>query len=188
MTPYSVALFLHVVGALLLMAVVTLNGLSLIRARRAVTGDQVKDAMTLAGISRIAGPISLVVLLIPGLYMTATNWGWVPWILVALAAYVAVAALGATYGIRLGMVARAAAAEGGPLTPDLSGRLRAPLLLTAWLLSVALVVGVVFLMTVKPGLPGALLAIFASVLVGMVAAIPAWRGRPAIPMLTRRSL
>ncbi len=42
---------------------------------------------------------------------------------------------------------------------------------------VALLVGIVFLMTTKPALDGALIAILVSVVLGAAASFPLWRGR-----------
>src|SRR5258707_1380128 len=92
MTLYSIALFLHVVGALLLFVTLTVEGVAVL---------QVRHAAAVLGLNRIVGPLSALGVLIPGLYMTATSWGWVAWIVVALASWLAVAVLGAVNGIRI---------------------------------------------------------------------------------------
>ena len=61
MSLYSIALFVHVVGALLLFALL------------AVEGYNLRDATGGARLNRILGPISLVAILLPGLYMAATG-------------------------------------------------------------------------------------------------------------------
>src|SRR6266849_3713056 len=89
MTLYSIALFLHVVGALLLFVLLTIEGVGL------------RVGFASASMNRILGPISAVTILVPGLYMMATAWGWKGWIVVGLTAYVAIAVLGAYTGISL---------------------------------------------------------------------------------------
>ena len=175
MTLYSAALFLHIVGALLLFTALSLEGVGLRQMRRASTPEQVRDAAGIAGLARMVGPASLVGIAVPGLYMTATSWGWVPWILVGLAAWLLVGASGAFNGIRLASIGRAAAAGGQPLSAELNARIGDPLMVTLWLMRGAIVLAVVFLMTVKPGIVGAVLVVVAGAAIGGVASLPTWR-------------
>jgi hypothetical protein len=146
MTLYSIALFLHVVGALLLFVTLTVEGVALRQVRRAATAEAAEGAAAVLGV------------LIPGLYMTATSWGWVAWIVVALASWLAVAVLGAVNGIRIGALARAQALLTG---------IRNPMFLISWTTRVGIVLGVVFLMTVKPGTAGAVVAIVVAAAAGL---------------------
>jgi len=146
MTLYSVALFLHVVGALLLFVTLTVEGVALRQA-----------APPLLRLNRIVGPLSALGVLLPGVYMTATSWGWVAWIVVALASWLAIAVLGAVNGIRIVALERSA---------DLKTGVRNPMFLISWMTRVGLTLGVVFLMTVKPGAVAALLAILIAAAAG----------------------
>ena len=84
MSLYAIALFLHVVGVLLLVTAFTAEGISLIHLRRVETSAQVTDWQSVAGLARVFGPVSVVAILVPGLYMMVTSWGWVPWIAAGL--------------------------------------------------------------------------------------------------------
>src|SRR2546428_6326264 len=95
MTLYAAALYLHIVGALLLFMTLTVEGIALRQLRRATTLEQVRDAAGIARLTRTVGPASTAGILVPGLYMVATSWGWVSWILVGLGAWAVVAVLGA---------------------------------------------------------------------------------------------
>jgi hypothetical protein len=120
-------------------------------------------------------PVSGTAILLTGIYMMATVWGGVAWIIIALAAIVLMVALGtALSGRRMAPIGPAAAAEKGSLSPDLRQRLRDPLLWLSIQARVAIALGIVFLMTVKPGLGGALLTIGAAVVLGLASALPAW--------------
>ena len=174
MTLYSAALFLHIVGALLLFATLTLEGIALRQARRATTVVQVRDSAGIAGLTRFAGPASAAGILVPGLFMAATAWGPVPWILVGLGTWVLVGVLGAVNGVRLASVGRAAA-ESARMSSGLAARIGDPLLLASWRVRVALVLGVVLLMPVKPSPMAALLVVAAAAAAGVVAGLPAWR-------------
>jgi hypothetical protein len=174
MTLYSVALFVHVLGALGLFAGLALEWAALRRLRGATTASQVQArAAAFAVLPRLYIPSTLAILL-PGLYMTVTVWGWATgWPAVALAAMVLLAALGAILsGSRMAALGRAAAAESGPISPDLRQRLRGRSLQASVQMRTALAVGIVFLMTVKPALVGSLLAIGVFALLGAASTLP----------------
>ena len=180
MTFYSVALFLHVVGALGLVAAVSLEWTSLLHLRRAETAEQSREWLrVVAGLRRVY-PAAFVLILLSGFYMTATAWGGTAWIGVALAVLLLLALVGATLtGVRMPAIGRAVAAEAGALSPALRHRLRDPILWTSMQTRAALVLGIVFLMTVKPDLGGALLAIGVAAVLGLASALPAWGRNPA---------
>src|ERR1700716_4263530 len=150
MTLYSIALFLHVVGALLLFVTLTVEGVALVQLRRAASAELAEGAAAVLGLNRIVGPLSALGVLIPGLYMTATSWGWVAWIVVALVSWVLLAVLGGVNGMRSRALARSHALPAG---------IRIPVFLVSWLTRVGIALGVVFLMTVKPGAVAAVLAV-----------------------------
>jgi hypothetical protein len=101
--------------------------------------------------------LSALGVLIPGLYMMATSWGWVAWIVVALASYIGIAVLGAVNGIRLQALER---------SKTLLTVIRNPIFLISWLTRVGIALGVVFLMTVKPVAAAAVLAILLAAAAG----------------------
>jgi hypothetical protein len=177
MTLYVSALFLHVVGALGFFVALSLEWTSLRHLQRATTAEQVREWLAVfAGVRRVAFA-SLATLLLSGLYMTAAAWGWVAWVLIALAAIVLLAVLGATLtGRRMAAIGRAVAAESGSLSSALRHQLHDPFLRTSVQTRTAIALGIVFLMTVKPDLAGALLAIGAAIVLGLASSLPA-RGR-----------
>jgi hypothetical protein len=121
MSLYSLALFLHIVGALALFALLAIEGVSLRQGTRPPR------------ISRMLGPTSGLLVLVPGLYMSATSWGWQGWILVSLVSWLLLAAGGAFTGIQL-----------------MRRRLDRQTATVSWLVRVGMALGVVFVMTVKP--------------------------------------
>jgi hypothetical protein len=183
MTFYSVALFLHIAGALGLFAAVGLEWTSLLHLRRAATAEQAREWLSVvAGLRRVY-PAAFVIILLSGFYMTATAWGGTGWIGVALGTLLLLAAVGATLtGLRMPAIGRAVALETGPLSPALRHRLRDPLLWTSVQTRAALVLGIVFLMSVKPDLGGGLLTTGVAAVLGLASALPAWeRTRVEIP-------
>ncbi len=123
MTVYSIALFLHIVGALLVFVLLTVEGLTL---RQGTTG---------ARFNRIFGPISALLILVPGLYLVASGAGWSGWVEAGLTTWVLIAVIGAITGISL-----------------LRGRMSLRTAAISWSARVGMAVAVVFIMTVKPDL------------------------------------
>lgn len=169
MTLYSIALFLHVIGALLLFVTITVEGLALRQLHRALTTEAARGAAVLLRLNRIVGPLSALGVLIPGLYMTATNWGLVAWIVVALVSWLLIAVLGAVNGIRILALERSQI-----LLPGI----RNPMFLISWSTRFGIAVGVVFLMTVKPGVVVAVLAILIAAAAGAALGTAMSKARP----------
>src|SRR5882762_8320262 len=174
MSLYPIALFLHVVGALLLFVTLTVEGVALGQLRRASTTEEAHGAAAMLRVNRVVGPLSALGVLIPGLYMTATSWGWVAWIEVALASWLAVAVLGAVNGIRIGALARSQA---------LLAEIRNPTFLISWTTRVGIVLGVIFLMTVKPGTAGAVIATVVAAAAGAALGVALSRMRRPQPAI-----
>lgn len=146
MTVYSIALFLHIVGALALFVLLTVEGVTL------------RQGTTAARFNRTFGPISALLILVPGLYMVAAGAGWAAWVGVGIVSWVLIAVIGAITGISL-----------------LRGRLSPRLAAISWSARVGMAVAVVFVMTVKPDLLASSLAVVAGVLAGLAGSLVAAR-------------
>jgi hypothetical protein len=120
MSLYAIALFVHIVGALALFAMLAVEGVSL----RTGTSAQ--------GIQQSLGPITALFIVIPGFYM-ASRIGWQGWAAVGLLSYVVIAGLGAYTGISL-----------------MRRRMSVSAATISWLARIGITLGVVFDMTVKP--------------------------------------
>src|SRR5262249_16201677 len=113
-------------------------------------------------------------------------WGGVAWILIALAAMVLIAIIGAVLtGMRMVPLGRAIDSESGALTPAVLQRLQDPLLRTSLRLRAAIALGIVYLMTAKPDLTGALVTIGIAIVLGLIPGLPMGsrtqtKGKPAI--------
>jgi hypothetical protein len=148
---YSIALFLHIVGALVLFALLTVEGVSL------------RQGFMAARLNRILGPISAVTILIPGVYMVVSQWEWNGWVAVGIAAWVLIAVAGAATGIGL-----------------LAGRLNIRTAALSWSVRVGMALGVVFIMTIKPDLiPSLIVVVAGAILGGAVGSAAMSRLRPA---------
>lgn len=140
MSLYAIALFVHIVGALLLFALLTVEGVGL------------RTGISAAPINRVMGPISAVAILVPGLYMTASQWGLKAWIAVSITSWVLIAVGGAITGISV-----------------MRGRMGKRTATISWLARVGMATGVVFDMTLKPDVAVAVLAVLVGVVLGVAA-------------------
>jgi hypothetical protein len=171
---YSISLFLHIVGALGLGAVLAMEWASLYNLRGATEVGQVREWIRLLGAPRFLGGPAALTILVTGIHMTATRWGPQPWIVVGLAGMVVIATLGgAVSGRRAGAIIRALPADDGQISTALRQRLHDPALRLSLWLRTALFLGVVFLMSTQPSTAGALAAMVMAVVLGLAAAIPA---------------
>jgi hypothetical protein len=177
MSLYSISLFLHIVGALGLFGVLVLELVALLQLRRATGAGPAREWARLLAAGRVGGPAALLTL-VTGIHLTATTWGPRGWIVVGLAGMVAIAVLGgAVSGRRTGAIVRAFPAGDGPIPATLGRRLHDPVLALSMGVRVALFLGVVFLMSTKPGTAGALATTGVAVVAGLAAGLPARRGR-----------
>jgi hypothetical protein len=173
MSYYSVVLFVHIVGALGFFVALGVEWVCLRRLRGAATAEQVNEWMRVATSVRWLGMTSMIALLVSGIAMMVLAQLGGAWMIVAFWALVLLALLAATLSFRrMAAIARAASAEDGPLSPALRRLLHHPLLWAAIRTRVAIALGIVFLMTVKPELGGALLTIGVAVILGFATALP----------------
>jgi hypothetical protein len=180
---YQLFLFLHIVGALGLFAAIALEWTSLARLRRATTVGQAREWIGIAAsLGRVYGP-SMLVLLVSGITMTATAWAAsgmaaMGWIVVSFIAMIALSAVGAGLTRRpiMAMVRALDAARDapGPVSAELSRHLRNPVVWVSVQTRAAIALGIVFCMSVKPDLAGAVLAITAAATLGVAASLPAY--------------
>ena len=172
MNIYSIVLYLHIVGALLLFVAMGIEFLTVSRLRWAGTAEQARDWLGVLGSLRVIGPVALVTILIPGLYMAATSAGWEGWNILALVAMVVMAALGAASNAsRMPAIGRSIGPLRGPLPPEARARLRDRIVWASILTRIGIGLGIVLLMTLKPDLVGSAVALVAFALAGAAVAI-----------------
>ena len=177
---YNLVLFAHIMGVFGLIAAYTIEAIGLRGLRGATRRD---EALLWFGISRgivmRLAPASLGVILIAGLYMMATSGGPRGWTVVALASFVLLAAVGAVgTGMRMARIGPAVNRATDPLPDDLRTALRDRVLLLSLDVRLAIAVGILFLMTLKPSALVSVAVIVLAIAVGLVAGLlPAQRSR-----------
>lgn len=129
---YPFALFLHIVGALLLFALLTIEGFSL------------RQGVATGRLNRVLGPVSALLILVPGLYMVASTGRWEDWIAVGLTSWILIAIGSAVTGVLM-----------------LRGRLNPRAAAVSWSVRTGMALGIVYCMTLKPDFAVAAAAILA---------------------------
>jgi hypothetical protein len=187
MTFYSLALFAHIVGVLGLFIAIGLVWISILWLQQAQTVAQVRERINLASIQERLLPAASLLILLAGIYMTVTTWGWTtPWIDVSLAALVVMGVLGGAVINRrlkaIRMASSTAEIPAGSIPAELKRQITDSVLWTAVQMNGFTGLGVVFLMTIKPDLVGSLITLVVALVLGVVAAL-LWRPREVtVPM------
>ena len=174
MSIYTIVLFLHISGAIgYFISIGTwLFGFSALRRVQRV--EQVRALTDLAGRVGPLFGISVLLILVTGLYMAITAWGFqTGWIPVGLISLVLIAPLGtALIEPRRRAIARLAGeAPDGPLPESLERRIYDPILWTALQTVAVLLLGIVFLMTTKPALTGSLIVMAVALVLGLASGL-----------------
>ncbi len=165
---YSIALFFHIAGALGFFAALGLEAVGFWQIRTARNAEQVRTWMGVLRSTRRVGMISMLTILIFGVYMTAKAWGATGWIVVSLVAFVLEAVLPPAFIMpRMAAIMRALPGENGPLSPSMHALTNHPVLRISNSIRVAVGLGIVFVMTVKPDAVGSVLAIAATFVLGL---------------------
>lgn len=174
MSGYSIALFLHLVGVLVLFAGVGLEQIGLRQLRTAPSLAQVREWTLLRrSTRRLDGPAALIILLSGG-YMVGHGAGYHAWVAAGIVGMVMMAVAGAAVGRpRFMAIAKALPTLDGPVPSSLRERLEDPVLRATAATRAALGLAVVFVMVVKPETVGAVSVFVVAVVIG---AATAFRG------------
>ena len=161
----SILLFLHVAGAMGVFVALGMEALALNQLRRASNGAAVRDALSALGANqRVMGPSGLL-LVLSGLYLATAYWRWQgAWMGLGFLGMISIGAIG---GIMTGRTVgrlRKEVEGARAITSSVTG---SPVLWASFAIRAALLIGVLFLMTVKPGPLGSLAALGTAVVVGL---------------------
>lgn len=169
---YEIALFLHICGAIGLFAAVGIEVVGVMGFRRARTVDQVRTYARVVKVTEPMFPATSVVVLGAGIYMTVTQWSFrTPFVLVGLVTLVVMAALGSTVQGRQWQKVEKAADDlaDGPVPETLRRLINDPVAWASMGGALFGAVGVVALMTIKPGWVAAIAIVTLAYAVGGVA-------------------
>jgi hypothetical protein len=172
---YTILLFVHVSGAVCLFIGFGIWLFGSTSIARAVQVEQIRAIADLMLMVRLVVPISALLVIAAGVAMTWIAWGFqTGWIMVALGSLAIIGPIG-TWVVdpRVRAIANLAhALPDGSLPPILSGRAHDSVLRMAIHMLIAMLFGILFLMTTKPSLVGGLGVMVVSALVGLVSGVP----------------
>jgi ribose/xylose/arabinose/galactoside ABC-type transport system permease subunit len=176
MNDYSIALFLHIVGALGFFVALGLEWTGLSQIRSAMTLEQVRAWMGILKNLRKVGFASMAATVITGIYLMLTAWGGVPWIIVTLGSLVLLIALAHVLTApRMAGIGKALVTEKGPFSKTFHSLANNPLLSISIQTRITIALGIVFLKIVKPDWGGSLLTIGIAIALGLALALPVAR-------------
>jgi hypothetical protein len=171
MSLYFIARAIHILGGL---GMFTALGVELAAASAlagARTTDQVRRALAVNRVNGVIGPLALVLLLIPGLYM-ATTWHWLPWLRVAFMTLIAIFVLGGVLTRRrLSALVKMLPSGEQRLSLDVERQIHHPVLRVSLGIRAFLTVGILILMTTKPPLLASIGVIALAAAVGAAVAV-----------------
>ena len=176
MNNYSIALFLHIVGALGFFIALGLEWTGLSQIRSATTLEQVRGWMGILKNVRKFGFVSMLTTVVTGLYMLVAYWGGVAWIYVTLGSLVLVIAFAQVLTApRMVAIGQAVAKEKGFLSQSFYNLANHPILWLSIQTRVAILLGMIFLKIAKPALGGSLLTIGVAIVLGLASGLPVAR-------------
>ena len=164
MNIYSIALFLHIVGALVLFAALAFEWIGLRQICSATISEHIRVWLGVLNGAGKAGFPSMLATVVTGVYMMVVVWGRTPWLVTTIGSLVLMIVL-----------ARAAAPRLKAMGQSL-GVVNDPLLWVSVQTRSTIALGIIFLKIAKPDWIGSLLTVGIAVVLGIVSALPATRG------------
>jgi hypothetical protein len=168
MNIYSITLFLHILGALGFFSAFALEFTALRQIQHATLSDQARVWMRILTGTRKLVDLSGLTVLVSGIYMAVTTWRHVAWPGVALVSVVLLILLAAILTRpRTAALEKALTEEKGSLSENFRQLANHRLMELSLKTRMTTTLGIVFLMTVKPGLEGSLLAMAIAIVTGL---------------------
>ena len=180
MDTYHVVLYIHFISLLIGFGAGAVVAVCLFKLRSARTVADAAPWGMLAGQTERMFPIAILGLFGSGAYMTSKVWTWgTGWIDVSIGGLVLLAVQGPVLGEQMGKRLEAALhANGpGPLGDAARRMIRHPLLWASELSALGVVFGIVWNMTQKPGVGGAIGAVVGGYAAGFALALWLTRSR-----------
>lgn len=168
LTPYSIALFLHIVGALGMFAAIGIEWLALISLRQADNVNTFNQwSKTMQKLGRLHAP-AWITILITGIYMMVTAWGRQDWIIIAFLLIVVMILLGAVLTRKKFASLAKEIIRLGKISPVIQHRLNDKVFLYSLSLRTAIALDIIYLMAVKPEFTGAVVSFVIALAAGFL--------------------
>ncbi len=165
---YILVLFLHILGAAGLFLGLGMERITLNHLSRASTAEQVLSWGPSLKLIRISFSISALLLLLSGLYMAGRVWGWTGWVIVGLIMLITLAGAGSMGGKKIGELMKSLSNSTGSLSSEISEKVSASFLHKSYKTRIVLVIGTMFIMTMKTDWLMSIVSILIAFLIGLL--------------------
>lgn len=168
---YQVMLFVHILGVLFMFAAVGITLTGMIGMLYSKDNQTLKVWATLSVKMDGFLPISVILILLPGLYLVFTSWGWeIAWVNVSLVSLFIMTLAGPIINLRrLKDILQAVNAESNEKPSKiLLAKVRNQVLWNSVSIMTMEVIAIIYLMTIKPSLIESLVAIVVFFAFGIV--------------------
>lgn len=172
MNLYLVALYLHIVGAVGMFAGLSIEGIVYSNLKTAATVKQVLPWGSTMMIIRKVFAVSVILLLIPGIYLVIESWGWNAWVITGLILLISLSGYGSATGRKIGMSIGSLKGSEESLTDEIKKKIADPSIMKSYKVKVTLALGIIFIMTIKPDWIGSIVSIFAAFALGLLLDLP----------------
>jgi hypothetical protein len=174
---YSLIVVVHVLAAITTFAFMAINQFALIRANSAPTTHVIGLWLRGTALTARLLPLGSLLLLVTGVYLAWERWGFGSgWIEVSALSLLLISIAGNTLlGPRMRSLGTALQQAGdGPVSAAIRARLADPVLWTTVRANAGGVIGIVFLMEIKPALLESLAVVALAIGLGAASALPFW--------------
>ena len=180
MDKYDIAMFFHIIGIAGIFGGIGTNLAVLHYVRRAPDVKAVLSILPIGPAAARVIQLFAILALASGAYIVEDEWNWGDaWVYVATVTFFILLALSP---LVLAPRMKAAGMEAGrlgegPIPPSLRAKLNDPVVTTVQRAMTTATIGIVYLMTIKPGTAEALIAMAIAVICGVALSARAWMGR-----------
>jgi len=165
---YTLVVFLHITGAAGLFLGLGTEGSIFNFFDRAATTQQVLGIMGSMKFLRITFAVSTVLLLLSGIYMVIELWGWTAWAIVGIVLIVVLSGSGSMTGKKIVGVIKSLNASEKLQPADFQNKIGLPVLIKTFKIKIMLVIGTIFIMTMKADWVFSIVSIIVAFLIGLV--------------------
>lgn len=170
---YNIVLFIHILGAVIMFVAVAFTLLAMISMLYSTKTEGLRNWAALA--VKLDGllPFSVILILVPGLYLVFTSWGWGnSWVDISLALLLIMTLMGPIINLRRLKSILNGAIDETEVVPSagLLEKVRDRILWNSVLIMTMLTISILFLMTVKLSMSGSIITIVIAIILGLLAA------------------
>ncbi len=168
---YTISLYLHITGALVLFSAVGIEWMCLTNLRKCESRENILTWLKHSSVLRKFFSTAFFLLLIPGLYMMFDIWQNAAFAIIGIIGLLTLSISGgAVSGKRLAAIGKAAAqSETESPTSELLFKVKDKFFWNSFLIRTSTALGIVFLMTFKTDLFNSLIVILISIILGYLA-------------------